>query len=109
VAKDALKEGGIPVPDSSESHERVIHCLNNAQDKQLAEAATGLGTLRSSRNRADYRLMSTSFSRNQAQLDLACAKTVIRTVEKSPLRAGNPKKVAAVIEGYLRKTNQWHG
>jgi uncharacterized protein (UPF0332 family) len=108
VAREALEQNGVHIPENATGHERVIRCLNNAQDIELAKAAANLGTLRSSRITADYRLRSASFSRSQAAISLAWAKGVLKGVEESPLKTGNPSKVLAAIEKYLRSVNQWY-
>lgn len=109
VAKDALQRRGIRIPPTAEGHERVIRCLNNSDNEDLAQAATGLGTLRLNRNAADYDLETQPFSQNQGQFDLARAKAIIRHIERSPLEAGNFRRVVRAIEAYLRKMNQWLG
>lgn len=105
-ARDALADKSLTVPSNSRSHQMVYRCLNNASNPELDKAATGLGTLRTSRLHADYDFGGDPSRQKQAVFDVNLAKAVMAHIEQSPLKAGSEEAVVQAIREYLRQTNQ---
>ena len=103
-ARETLDKLKIPIPSNAEAHERIIRCLNNASNNDLAAAATSLGTLRTSRNHADY--LDLYSGQKQATLDITLAEIIVNQIDKSTSNSGNIKLIKTAIFSYLTKTNQ---
>lgn len=98
ASADSLKNHDLHIPRNAEAHNITVECLAHSGDDTLREAASGLGTLRVNRNRADYDFDKEAFSQNQARLDVALAKIVIGSIEKSPLSRAKADNIVAAIK-----------
>ena len=101
-AKDALAYHSIAFEGTGNDHALVVRYLGYAGDQSLGEAGTGLGGLQESRRRADYALRSTEgIGQPNAKLCILQAQLVIRKIEESPLRKGDPTSVVKAIRAKL--------
>lgn len=74
VARQFLFDCGVIVPIDFVAHRNVCWCLANSSEPSIAEAGRRLEALRSTRNKADYDLDTTRFSRSlyaKAQVERA--------------------------------------
>lgn len=80
-----------PFPKDDEDHQRVVHYLTNANDRNLQSVGQTVKDLRTSRNEADYD-MDAAVAQTQSQLTLTIAA---KAIEK--LGAVTPAALKALI------------
>jgi uncharacterized protein (UPF0332 family) len=78
TAKSLIEDGcGVLLPTGPEAHEKLHKCLENSRDAVLAEIGSRLKSLRSERNRADYKLSDSKFAiAKNVQLQVTVAKQI---------------------------------
>ncbi len=101
----AFDKHGILIPSNATGHEKAVRYLNNCNDQALAKVGTNLGTLRTSRNTADYR-MHKKVTKFTAKLKYEIASQLIREVRVSPLGGEDAQEVVDAIRNYQRLTGQ---
>jgi uncharacterized protein (UPF0332 family) len=68
LARDVVVSCGVALPKTADAHDKLQWCLSHAGDESLAAIASKLNSLRSSRNVADYDLLSLQFSKRDSVL-----------------------------------------
>jgi hypothetical protein len=82
VAAEQLRRLGLPIGKGAAAHGEVQKCLANSGEPALVAAASDLGDLHSSRNRADYQLDKPDVEKaGSAQAVVTLAGSVIRTID----------------------------
>lgn len=78
TAVEFLEGCGIKLPESSDCHEKVRWCMDQAGHVSALEASRELNSLRSDRNEADYDLRSQRFRRRQnVAMSVQAAKAAV--------------------------------
>lgn len=78
-----LRDAGIVLPKDAACHEKDPQILGNSGDPEVIAAASKLGSLRTNRNDADYRLDKRSPERSQTvQLHLRVAGDIIECLRQ---------------------------
>jgi hypothetical protein len=106
TSAEFVRDLGFRVPESSEAHDRVRRLLNNSGETTLVVVAQQLGTLRTKRNHADYRLTRRDVEQAPTVRPLvAQARSLIDSLEEFTDKEARERS-KAVISDYLRTTGQ---
>ena len=101
VAVELFVEAGFDIPPEATGHTHVYVRLNNCGREEVIEAAGELRDLRTSRNRADYR-MQPPLDLDEAVEQVDAARRVIRVLDELAATPAILAQVVAAIRVYER-------
>lgn len=97
-----LRNLGFVIGRGAAAHSEVQRCLANAGDPAVAAAASDLGDLHSSRNRADYQLDRVDVEKAaNASAVVALAADLIRTLDEA-FQGPRRQQLQAAIQTWRR-------
>lgn len=77
AARLLIEDCGVACPESAEAHDKVSKCLQNSQHANIVATGDKLSSLRTARNRADYRLQDTRYGNpNYVAVQMAIAREI---------------------------------
>jgi hypothetical protein len=88
---------GVKCPESAEAHDKIAKCLQHCGDPSAETAGRELDSLRSTRNRADYRLNSEQFR------DAAFIRLQLERAQRIHSAILNAYGIIETIRGPLRE------
>jgi uncharacterized protein (UPF0332 family) len=106
TAADLIRSTGIGLPNSSECHNKVIQVLGAAEDAEVEVVSCKIGSLRSTRNRADYDVQEPKYEKKLFAIQqLKLAEEVITSIKASfadPAKTGMRDKLREFAKNKLQ-------